>query len=73
MFGKRCSGSLSKIHSDPCQTSKMEIFAKIVNGQKHRLFSQIALSKRFDRVLKMLLILTGIVLTLLIRYLLVQS
>ena len=34
MFGKMCSENLSKIHSEPCQTSKMEIFAKIVNYQK---------------------------------------
>ena len=34
IFGKRCSENLSKIHSEPCQTSKMEFFAKIVNGQK---------------------------------------
>ena len=34
MFGKRCSKNLSKIHSESWQTSKMEIFAKIVNYQK---------------------------------------
>ena len=34
MFGKMCSENLSKIHSEPCQTSKMEIFAKINNYQK---------------------------------------
>ena len=34
MFGKICSENLSKIHSGPCQTPKMEIFAKIVNYQK---------------------------------------
>ena len=34
MFGKRDSENLSKIHSEPCQTSKMEILAKIVNYQK---------------------------------------
>ena len=34
MFGKRCSEYLSKIHSEPCQTSNMEFFAKIVNEQK---------------------------------------
>ena len=27
MFEKRCSENLSKIDSEPCQTSKMEIFA----------------------------------------------
>ena len=34
MFGKRGSENLSKIHSEPCQTSKMKIFAKIVHYQK---------------------------------------
>ena len=34
MFGKRCSENFSKILSEPCQTSKIEFFAKIVNGQK---------------------------------------
>ena len=34
MFGKSCSENLSKIHSEPCQTSKMDIFAKIVDCQK---------------------------------------
>ena len=34
MFGKRCSENLSKIHSEPCQTSNMEIFVEIVNYQK---------------------------------------
>ena len=34
MFGKMCSENLSKIHSEPCQTSKMEIFAKILNYEK---------------------------------------
>ena len=32
--GKRCSENPSKIHSEPCQTSKIEIFANIVNYQK---------------------------------------
>ena len=31
---KKGSENLSKIHSEPCQTSKMENFAKIVNYQK---------------------------------------
>ena len=35
MFGKRCSKNLGKIHLEICQKSKMEFFAKIVNGQKH--------------------------------------
>ena len=26
------SGLKSEAHSEPCQTSKMEVFAKIVNG-----------------------------------------
>ena len=34
MLGKSCSENLSKIHSEACQTSKMEIFGKIVNYQK---------------------------------------
>ena len=34
MFGKSCSENLSKIHSESWQSSKMEIFAKIVNYQK---------------------------------------
>ena len=34
MFGKKGSENLTKIHSEPCQTSKMAIFAKIVNYQK---------------------------------------
>ena len=34
MFPKRSSANPSKIHSEPCQMSKMEIFAKIVNYQK---------------------------------------
>ena len=34
VLGKRCSENLSKMHSKPSQTSKMEIFAKIVNYQK---------------------------------------
>ena len=29
-----CSENLSKIHSEPCQTSKMEIFANKANYQK---------------------------------------
>ena len=33
MFGKRCSENLSKTHSEPCQTSKIEIFGKMVNYQ----------------------------------------
>ena len=34
IFGKSCSENLSKIHSEPCQTSKMEISAKMINYQK---------------------------------------
>ena len=34
MLGEMCSGNLSKIHSEPFQTSETEIFAKIVNYQK---------------------------------------
>ena len=34
IFGKKYSEILTKIYSKPCQTSKMEIFAKIVNYQK---------------------------------------
>ena len=34
MFGKRFSKNLSKILSQPCQTSKIENFAKVVNYQK---------------------------------------
>ena len=32
MFRKRCYENLSKIHSEPCQTSKMDFFTKIVHG-----------------------------------------
>ena len=28
VFGKMCSENLNKINSEPCQTSKMEIFCK---------------------------------------------
>ena len=31
---KRCSENFSKIHSEPCQISKMELFAKTGNGWK---------------------------------------
>ena len=34
MFGKRCSENRNRIHSEPCQISKMEIFVEIVNYQK---------------------------------------
>ena len=34
MWGKMCSENVSKIHSEPCQTSRIEIFAEIVNYQK---------------------------------------
>ena len=34
MFGKTCSENLSRIHSEPCQTSETEIFTKIVGYQK---------------------------------------
>ena len=34
MFGKSCSENLSRIHSEPCQTSETEIFTKIVGYQK---------------------------------------
>ena len=33
MFGKSCSEWLSKIHSEPWQTSKMVIFAKVAKCQ----------------------------------------
>ena len=31
---KSCPENLRKIHSEPCKTCKMEIFAKIVNCQR---------------------------------------
>ena len=34
MFEKRCSENLNKIPSEPYQTSRMMVFAKIVNGPK---------------------------------------
>ena len=34
MFGKLGSESLIKIHWEPCKTSKMKIFAKLVNYHK---------------------------------------
>ena len=70
MFGK---GVLKVLVKYIQNKSKMEVFVKIINDQKHYLFSQNASSKIFDRVLEMLLILTGNVLALLIRYLLAQS
>ena len=33
-FKGYCSKWMSEAYSEPCQTSKMELFAKIVNGQK---------------------------------------
>ena len=34
MFGKRYSENRNRIHSEPCQISKIEIFVEIVNYQK---------------------------------------
>ena len=34
ILGEKSSGNLSKIHSEPYQTSKIKIFAKIVNYKK---------------------------------------
>ena len=41
-----------EVHSEPCHTSKMEHFAKVVNALSLYLFLQNALSKMFDMVLK---------------------
>ena len=55
MFEKKSSENLSKIHSEPCQTSKMEIFARIINYQKILTIFAKGSSLDFDRALKMLL------------------
>ena len=44
---KRLAGA----YSESFQTSKMELFAKIVNGSKPLTFSQKAPSQMFDRIL----------------------